>query len=218
MVFTLFFILNNLTSFSQLNIEGKYCLNYKLKDFSTCYSFKNGIFEYKDSGDIAVIQYGKGHYFIKNDSLILNYDLTEVKENSYHTSKQYYNYKNTIDIKFTIYNFKKEPLHDLMVCGKPNFKCVESNKEGKAILTFKKGKQKDKIEIQIAGGNGSFHQFYVSSNANHEIKVYMSEGFSYFESPKPIKNQIIKCKITAIGKDTIKLSGKYIPTLYKVKN
>ena len=71
--------------FSQSVLNGRYIKCYGAVDNGEClfYTFnKNGIFETDTEGELGKVSYGKGHYTIKNDSLILNYDLTELKYKS----------------------------------------------------------------------------------------------------------------------------------------
>lgn len=79
------FFFYSLSIYSQRDIEGIFSVDYGIKDFVTRYHFfDNNIFYMESAGDLGLTEYGKGHYLVKNDSLILNFDLTELKENGYH--------------------------------------------------------------------------------------------------------------------------------------
>lgn len=204
-------------SFSQENkIEGIYCASYKLKNFSTCYDFKENIFEYKHSGHTSLIRYGKGEYEIQNDTVILNYNLTEIKDNSYHSSKKYYNNKNYIEIRLRFFNLKNKPLKNITAWSKNNKEYKSVNNEGLIIFNFRKEQNsKDFIEINITGDNDNyFYRFHVNKKENQEINVYLSNQLSFFDSPKAVKHQILKYKIIKEGKKIIQLKGKGQPTLY----
>ena len=103
---------------------------------------EKGIFEYHSGASLGDKEFGKGHYFIKNDSLILNYDLTELKEESYFKAKKYYNNKDSITISLTIYDFKNNPINNLGIYTFPKYKSTESNIKGKAVLRIKRQKTK----------------------------------------------------------------------------
>ncbi len=204
-------------SFSQENkIEGIYCASYKLKNFSTYYAFKDNIFEYKHSGHTGLIRYGKGEYEIQKDTVILNYNLTEIKDNSYHSSKKYYNNKNYIEIRLRFFNLKHKPLKNITAWSKNNKEYKSVNNEGLIIFNFRKEQNsKDFIEINITGDNDNyFYRFHVNKKENQEINVYLSNQLSFFDSPKAVKHQILKYKIIKEGKKIIQLKGEGQPTLY----
>ncbi|WP_157578291.1 hypothetical protein, partial [Tenacibaculum ovolyticum] len=192
-------------SFSQNKLEGEYKIVNKLNDFSEKYFFtKSNTFKYEYHGDLGLIQFGNGEYFIKKDSLILNYNLTELKEESYHRIKKYYNSKDSIIIKLNIYNFKSNPIYNSIVYAYPNNISTESDKNGKAVLKFKKGKKK--IELQIDGEYLAKQIIYIHTNANYTINAYMNKNeIIGFNHPKAIKNEIVKYKIIDITEGEIKL-------------
>lgn len=198
-----FFLIN--LSFSQNNLEGKYELKFKLNEFSEKYNFtKEGVFKHENYGDTGLISLGKGNYFIKNDSLILNYNLTELKEESFYKLKKYYNSKDSILVELKISDFNKNLLYNISVIGDFESRYgTLSDYEGKAFLKFKKKKGVQKITISdLCCGN---YSFYVDTELNSKIDIYLSKGF---QKPKLIKNEVKKYKIIEITKEYIKLKDR----------
>ena len=103
---------NNL--YCQKKIIGNYSSLKAYQEHYKYYKFnENGIFEYHSGASLGDDEYGKGHYQIKNDSLILNYDLTELKLKSYHKIKEYYNTKlgkGTVEKYIECWNDLVEPI------------------------------------------------------------------------------------------------------------
>ncbi|MDN3491610.1 hypothetical protein [Winogradskyella bathintestinalis] len=156
------------------------------------YSFyKNGLFDYHSGASLGDDKYGNGHYFIKKDSLILQYDLTDLKDNSYHKFKNYINTSDSIILKINIYNLDKKRLAHVSVLGSSKERYgVESNGEGIAYLKFKKEKGSRKIEISdLCCGNYSFK---INSEFNYEVDVFLRKKFN---KPTAIKNEVEKYKI-----------------------
>lgn len=193
--------------FSQIKIDGKFNIKQKLNNLNENYTFtKKGVFKYQSSGDLGVISYGKGCYFVKNDSLFLNYNLTKLKSESYFKIKKYYNDKDSIKINLNIYNFKKQPLHNIMVYTFPNYQSTTSNKQGKAYLKFKKIKHKEKIELHLEGEFWSKQIIFLDTDVNYSIEVFMNKSIiSGFGHPKAIKDQIKKYKISELNEKKITL-------------
>ncbi len=142
--------INNFCGFSQKTIEGKYIMMDETGDYTTISIFeKNGIFKNISTNHTSISSYGKGHYYVNKDSLILNYDLTELKEESYFIAKKYYNSNDSITISLNIYDFDKKPVDNVAVYSFPEYKTTYSNKDGIASLSFKKEKTKEKIELYL---------------------------------------------------------------------
>jgi hypothetical protein len=204
--------------FSQKKIEGKYKLNLKLNEFYEKYTFnKVGVFKYENSGDLGLISFGNGNYFIKNDSLILNYNLTELKKESYYKSKKYYNDKDSIQVKINVYNFDNQPIVNSIIYAFPKNKSTESNKNGEAFLKFNKQEGNNKIELHIDGEFLAKQVIYINSDANYVIDAFMNKNeIIGFDHPKAIMNQIKKFKIIEIKEKEIKLNyNKQYITLIK---
>lgn len=101
---------------------------------------KNGIFEYHSGASLGDDAYGKGHYLIKNDSLLLDYDLTELQANTFHTYKTYNNTLDSIKVKITILDQKERKLSNVSVFDPKGKHGTLTNGEGNAILNYEKDK------------------------------------------------------------------------------
>lgn len=206
----LFILFSNNIIFSQHKIVGKYKVNNNPKyivdggEYSSYEFFKKNIFEKKIYGEFGLISFGKGHYYTKNDSLILNYNLTKLKEESFYKLKKYYNSKDSILLELKISDFNKNLLHNISVIGDFESRYgTLSDYEGKAFLKFKKEKGIQKITISdLCCGN---YSFYVDTELNSKIDIYLSKGF---KKPKLIKKEVKKYKIIEITKEYIKLKDR----------
>lgn len=206
--FIVFFIITSCL-FAQSNIEGKYSYVDGTGYFFQNYSFdKQDKFEFEDGGDLGISSYGKGHYTIQNDSLILNYDLTKLEYESYFKAKKYYNSNDSININLKITNFKGKALENAMVYTFPIYKATQSDRYGHASLTFKKQKHKDKIKLFVENLFLSKQVIYLDGDSNYNIEVFMNKAKEQFGHPKAIKNQIVKYKIIKITDKLIKLKTK----------
>lgn len=185
--------------YSQKKIQGVYWVDYELKDFGKSFTFQqNGIFKTESSGHLGVTDYAKGHYFIKNDSLILNYNLTELKTNDYHTYKYYANNKDTFKVKITIRDMNSSPLNDIAVLSLQNKIDKTSDKNG--IIEFSLKKRKEKIKIFVANDNLGYY-FSIWANKNYEIDVFLRQD-NYATA---FKGDVFKYKIIKLAKEEIKL-------------
>ncbi|CAM1359551.1 hypothetical protein [Tenacibaculum xiamenense] len=213
-----FFYSNN--CFAQKKIEGSFILDYSLKDFSTNLVFyPNGIFEYNHSGDLGLLEFGKGEYFIRKDSLMLKYNLTKLRENSYFKTKTYFNNKDSISVKFNIYDFSKQSLNRIQIWSFPNYKDTETNKEGEAFLNFKKKSFKEVAQIHIDQVGFDKLIVYINLDRNYEIDVFLNKTETYEYHPKALKNQVEKFKILEITDKNINLKKQdKIIRLMKINN
>ncbi|APG65867.1 hypothetical protein LPB136_11040 [Tenacibaculum todarodis] len=202
---------------AQQKLKGNYSSVDGIGVFFKNYSFdEDSVFIYEEGGDLGVIKYGKGHYIIKNDSLLLNYDLTQLKEESYFTAKKYYNSKDSIKVRLNIYNFDRKPLYNIQIYSQSNLKSTESDKNGNAILIFKKGEFKEIIEIHIDGDFFAKQIIYLHRNSNYIVDVFMSKSkIIGFGHPRAIKNEIIKYKIIENNKKCLKLKKENKIVTYK---
>jgi len=202
-----FYLSSNL--YCQKKIIGKYSSLMGYQEYYNYFDFnKNGVFEYHSGADLGDDEFGKGHYQIKNDSLILNYDLTELKEESYFKAKKYYNSKDSIKVNLNIYSSNKEPLYKIIVYSFPNYQSTESDKQGTAHLKLKKGSYKEKVALHIDGVFWAKQIIYLDSDTNYNLDVFMNKSvIQGFGHPKALKNQIIKYKIVEFNKDFIKLEN-----------
>ncbi len=189
---------------AQQKINGKYSKIDLTGDFYTYYLFDdNGIFYYESGGDLGMDTYGKGHYFIKNDSLILNYDLTELKENGHHRYKTYINSNDSVQIKINTFDLDRKILSGVSVIGDVEKEYgVLSNKNGVVYLKFKKEKEKKRITISdLCCGN---YSFTINSKLNYEVDIFLRKKFNTSEA---IKYEIKKYKIIEFTENHIKLKN-----------
>lgn len=196
-------------SVSQQTIQGNY---YELEDLnvtSNRYRFNpDGTFLHQKLADISITHIGKGHYSIKNDSLILNYDLTELNQNSYYKSKTYFNNRDSITVKIQVFDNNRNGLANLYLYSYPEVKSVKTDKNGVATFSFSKKAYKNKKEIVIEGEFLDKLKFNISLDRNYEIDAFMAKSKNAgFYHPKAIKNQVDKFKIINLSKNVIKLKN-----------
>lgn len=199
LVFLMFYI----SIYSQTLLNNKYTYCYGSVDNGECKTYtlkKNGIFLIETDGELGRIDYSKGHYFIKNDSLILNYDLTELKVNDFHKYKYYENNKDSIKVSINIFDLEKKPIKGNSVAIYSEKIVKYSNKDG--FLEFNLKKEKKQLEFNVAS-RGFGYDFSIWKNKNYEIDVYLNlDNYG-----KAIKNQIVKYKILEQTDDFIKLKN-----------
>lgn len=203
---------------SVLNNSYYYCDG--VIDNGTCiiYTFeKNGIFKKDVKGELGKTHYGKGHYQIKKDSLILNYDLTELKYESYYKFKKYYNSKDSIKVNIRVKDFENNPLNKITVVTDPAGQSTNVDDKGFADLIFEKGSFKDKIKLYIDGAFWAECVIVLNSDTNYNIDVFMNKseiiGLSH---PKAVKGIKLVYKIIENSKKTLKLkSDNQVLTLEK---
>ena len=199
----------NINCFSQSSVEGTYTSKYN----SATYHFNTkNIFEIKffEATHGLLKGYAKGHYYlITKDSLILNYDLTKLKEESYFKAKKYYNYNDSITINLTVYDFNKNPIQNVTVYTYPNNVLTTTNKNGKTTLKLKKEKLKNGITLDLDGEFLAAQTINIDYDANYIINAYMSKSkMASFGHLKAYKNQTIGYKILKLSKNEIKLKTK----------
>lgn len=190
--------------YCQNKLTGKYTSIAPLQEHYNYYIFyKNGIFDYHSGASLGDNEYGKGHYYIKNDSLILNYDLTELNENGHHSYKTYRNSNDSIQVKINTFDLDRKIISGISVVGNLKKRYgVLSNKKGAAYLKFKKRKEKKKITISdLCCGN---YSFTINSKLNYEIDVFLRKTLN---NPKGIKYEIKKYKIIEFSENYIKLKS-----------
>ncbi|MFS4416142.1 hypothetical protein [Maribacter sp. 2307ULW6-5] len=195
-------------SFCQHKIQGTYStpiiFGYEQFVFK-----ENGVFEYRAGADLGDSQYGKGHYELSKDSLILRYDLTKLPQESYFRAKKYYNSKDSVEVCLHIYSFDKEPLYNITVYSSPGNQSTESNEQGAATLKFPKGAKKDMVEIDIDGEFWAKQTLYLNADANYLIDVFMNKStIQGFGHPKALKHQTLRYGILEFKDTGMTLKGK----------
>ena len=199
--------------YSQKKIEGIFSRCNGVIDNGECQKFqfyKNGIFKRNTTGEIGEIDYAKGHYYIKNDSLILEYDLSELKTDDYHKSKFYFNGKDSVKIKIITRNTKNKPLSNIKVLSLKNNIETKSNENG--VIEFSLEKKREKIELDVINNSLGYY-INIWANRNYEIDVFLrNDNYAV-----PFKNQTIGYKILEITKNSIKLQKGKHTILLKMK-
>jgi hypothetical protein len=197
------------TGFSQSKIVGIYDVDdnpsYVVDggEFTHYEFYGNGIFKRNTSGELGEIDFGSGHYLIKNDSLTLDYDLTELKENSYYRQKSYRNFKDSILVKINIYDVDKNTLSGIVVKNDVDDLRNKSNKDG--VIVFKFKNKKGKIDFRVLDWNFRFevYEFSLYNNLNHVVNVYLRR-----RNGIGIKNVTYKYHIIELNDKYIKLKTK----------
>ena len=200
--FLLFFFLMCIFNVSaQKKIIGKYSFIDGTGYFFENYSFdKSGLFDHKKGGDLGVSSFGRGHYLIRNDSLILNYNLTKLKTNDYHKFKYYLNNKDSISVRINIYDLEKNPVYGTAIAVFSKKLLKRSNKDGAVEFYLKKEKQQ--IEFNVSN-IGFGYDFSIWKNRNYEIDVFLNTD----NYGVPYKNQLIKYKIIEQTDKLLKLES-----------
>ncbi len=197
-------------NFSQGKIEGEYYSTDETGDYFSNYTFKNGTFYTESRGHLGVVNYGSGHYFIKNDSLILNYHLTELQTNDYHKYKYFENNKDSIKVKITIRDTNNNPLSNIAVINPANKINEVSNKKG--VLKFSLKKKKGKLELHVVNNNLGYYISFLT-NRSYEIDVFLRQD-NYATA---FKNQIVRYKILEISRNSITLQKEKHTIMLKIK-
>ncbi|GIM52199.1 hypothetical protein CAPN004_12290 [Capnocytophaga cynodegmi] len=200
----LFFLLGISNSiFSQKTLEGRFVNNTNWYQFHT-----DGTFDYADVGELGIKKEGRGHYTLTKDSLILNYDLTDIPFSGYHLTKSYVNSKDSIDINVSVYDFDRNPLPNSQVfltegAGK---KHMLTDKNGKVKLTIKKEKIEDFLTI-IYNYECMHHIPEIFFQNNYDITIFLTKKpfTEPFDRGKAIKDEIKKYKILKNKKDYLEL-------------
>lgn len=209
-VFIIFILCSFSQFYGQKSIEGRYSNLMPNQEHYNFFDFKkNGIFEYHSGASLGDDKYGKGHYQIKNDSLILNYDLTEPIKIGYHISKIWRNNKDSICIKFVLFDLNHKvldpPAASVMYkdsLSKYGYSGVAANNSGVAVFRLKK--EKNNLQFMLSNLGYKPYNLIVDRNYNYEISVFMQnqgEGL-------PILNQTDTLEIVKQGRKYLEVKNK----------
>jgi hypothetical protein len=208
-IILVFFLVNFMNMGSQEKVVGKYISKDGSGTHYASYSFdEKGIFNFEEGGHLGIESLGKGHYRIDNDSLILNYDLTELEDESYYMSKKYNNSNDSIQIDLTVKDFENVTIENVMVFTIPNGQSKNIDKDGKVNLKFKKGSRTDKIQVFVDGEYWAECTIILRADTNYIIDVFMNkiEAFG-LGHPKAIKGEIEKYKILKFSDTSMTLEN-----------
>lgn len=192
-VFFILFLAINTSVFSQIKIQERF---HQSSNFYKFYS--DNTFEYKQAGELGILRYGKGHYTFTKDSLILNFDLTDITPKGYYILKPYESFTDSINLKINVFDFDKQILKEAEIIYKDDSGTLNGKdiKEGKIELTFRK--QKEEVSLIFAYEDSTF-SFNVPRYSHFEIDVFLS-GFSDYKG-NAIKYETWKYKIVKIKED-----------------
>ena len=203
LLLTVTFFCLSINLYCQKEIIGRYSSLMLYQEHYNYFDFnENGIFEYHSGADLGDDKFGKGHYQIKNDSLILNYDLTELKYNSYHKAKEYYNSKDIVTIKVIVKDFKGNINTNTNVY-------IQEDKIGhilgeKGLVNFRLKKEKKDFFLDASNLGYDSYKLKLSKLKNYEIEIFLKQASTV---SKAIKNEIKKYKIVEYKDDFIKLKS-----------
>ena len=200
--------------YCQKKIIGRYSSLMSYQEHYNYFDFnENGIFEYHSGASLGDDEFGKGHYLIKNDSLILNYDLTEPSYKSYHKTKEYYNSTDSVTLRVIVKDFKQNPIvnAETYILKENKGYIIDSN--GEAIFNLKK--ENEDFILNVSNVGYEPYNIKLSKLKNYIIAVFLKEGSN---APKAIKGEILKYKLIEYHNNLIKIKKKNkILTLIKQK-
>ncbi len=207
----LLFILCFFNMHSQNIIKGTFCVDYDLKDFSSCLKFnENREFIFNHSGDTGILEYGKGEYKLTDNQLILNYNKTPVKKLGYYNFSIWKNNLDSIDIIVSVFNKRtKAPIKYANVffkdsTNKVGYTGFSANESGMVNLTTTK--DKNTIELNVIYIGFLEQKINLTRNKNYMIEVYLKEIED--ENGIPILNQIDTLELVQYNKKQFKVKNK----------
>ncbi len=208
-ILILFFLFFSNT-YSQNIIKGTYCVDYDMKDFSNCFTFKaDKTFKFNHSGDTGTLEYGEGEYKFIDNQLILDYNKTSAKKLGYYKLAIWENNSDSIDLVVNVFNKQtKEPIKYANVFFKDNTNKIGytgSSANEKGIAKLRTIKDKNIIELNVIYVGFLEQKINLKRNKNYIIEVYLNEVG--YETGSPILNQI----------DTLVIDKKR-PKYFVVKN
>ncbi|TPN87418.1 carboxypeptidase-like regulatory domain-containing protein [Aquimarina algicola] len=170
-------ILNLGSTMVAQDIKGKYCLQYGVETTENCITFEGDYFIYEGPCSIGDLgsDFGVGHYTKDNNTLFLNFDLTNASFGDYHNTE-----RSKTDKDFITFNIKVLDLDSSqaipyanVIIDKKQEMTQSSNKDGFVSFTFKKSEIPKKVEIAFVGYKP--YSFYLQSNYNYDVKVFMAK-------------------------------------------
>ncbi|CEN34367.1 conserved exported hypothetical protein [Capnocytophaga cynodegmi] len=200
----LFFLLGISNSiFSQKTMGGIYSYIDGTGEFWTRLELsKDGYFNYESGMDVGVSEYGKGNYVQTKDSLILNFDLTELIEGIYHRYTYYQTNKDSVEINYRIITPKNENINGLNIVSLTDETGDVLENTNIGTLRLKKINNFRRIFISLIGFDA--YEFKISGNYNYNIDIYWRTPSDYYRA-SPIKFVTKKYKILKNKKDYLEL-------------
>ena len=221
----LLLLISNYT-FGQKFLEGKYYQPKKEECIEFCnidtYTFhNNGIFEYAEEGELGIVHYGKGHYTLTKDLLVLNFDLTEIKYPGYYIAKTYSNSNTQIALNLSVYDLNNKPLPEVSISLFSDETPIggTTDKEGK--LTIKVPKTNEKGSLLLTYNSESMYEVEnFNLNLNYEVAFYLTKTpMNPLDIGKAVKDEIISFEVIKLKKDelVVRHKGKMLTLKKKSK-
>lgn len=195
------FILINFNSLKKENkklnaLEGTFCVEYILKDYSRCLTFKESSFTYEEKGHIGNTSKSFGEFSIKNNLLILNYNKSKPAKNSYYKTSYWKNNKDSVIVKVNVLDFDGNPIEGANILNYEKKIGFVVDAKGCGIIKFPKSKllkKETEFRISFLG----YQDLYINlkSEYNYELTTYLAK---FNESDPPIINQIDTLKLKEI--------------------
>ena len=191
--------------YSQNILKGTFCIDYIMKDFSDCLTFKeDNTFIFNHSGDTGTLEYGEGEYKFIDNQLILDYNKTSAKKLGYYKLAIWENNSDSINLVVNVFNKQtKEPIKYANVfykdsTNKTGYTGSSANEKG--IAKLRTIKNKNIIELNVVYLGFLEQKINLMRNKNYMIEVYLKEVSD--EAGIPILNQIDTLEI-------VKMKPKY---------
>ncbi len=170
-------ILNLGSTMVAQDIKGKYCLQSEGETINNCITFVNDYFLYEgycSQGDLGS-DFGVGHYTKDNSTLSLNFNLTNDSFGDYHNTERSKTDKDstTFNIKVLDLDNNQAIPYANVIIDKKQEMTKSLNKDGFVSFTFKKSEIPKKVEIAFVGYKP--YSFYLQSNYNYDVKVFMAK-------------------------------------------
>lgn len=195
---------------AQNAIRGEYSASFYEGYFSERYFFKgDGTFSKRVVGDMGISHFGEGEYHLDKDTLVLNFNRTQLKDNSYSRHNSYYNSKDSVSVLLRVFDYANNLLADVSTYCFSTSQEVKTNSSGEAMFIYDKDAQSE-ILFSVHLNGYQDHRFSLRLDKNYEIDVFLSPSMLYLPHPKAIKNEVLKYKVEELSRDRIVLDKNII--------
>lgn len=194
----LFFLGISIASYTQNKLNGKYSnLMLMQEHFNYIIFNEDKKFEYHKGASLGDDYYGRGNYSIKDDQLILNYNLTQPKITGVHDLSLWNNNKDSIEIHFAIKDLNDIPLKGINIINLDIKDGVQTDSNGFAVFKLPKVNKDYKISCSQVGY--LHYKFYINGNNNYQANVTLIHNKGI--TGTPILNQVDTLKLKEIKED-----------------
>ncbi len=187
-IFTILFTLCSKDVQSQQTLNGKFCRDYKHKDFYKCITFKDGNqFEFISGGDLTFYK-RSGTYQLDNNRLLLFYNPNERDRNSVVFTSTSQSQTDTVKVAIRILDINKAPVLgvEIELGGHKS----DTNEKGEAQFYLKKSDQLLLARTFYLGYQTC--NFLVNLEKDNFIEVEMQRQTNDKEKRNKIDTLIIK--------------------------